>query len=136
MTLLSYVHGAVDTPLLGQTIGQNFDEASTKYADQLALVSRHQGIRYSYQELRDQVDRVACSLRRLGFRRGDRLALWATNSAEWTVIQYATAKAGIILVTLNPSYRRKELEYSLNKVSCAGLVLISSFKDSDYESMV
>ncbi|MDK7178490.1 AMP-binding protein, partial [Micrococcus luteus] len=74
--------------------------------------------------------------RRLGFRRGDRLALWATNSAEWTVIQYATAKAGIILVTLNPSYRRKELEYSLNKVSCAGLVLISSFKDSDYESMV
>lgn len=136
MTLLSYVHGAVDTPLLGQTIGQNFDEASTKYADQLALVSRHQGIRYSYQELRDQVDRVACSLRRLGFRRGDRLALWATNSAEWAVIQYATAKAGIILVTLNPSYRRKELEYSLNKVSCAGLVLISSFKDSDYESMV
>ncbi len=136
MTLLSYVHGAVDTPLLGQTIGQNFDEASTKYADQLALVSRHQGIRYTYQELRDQVDRVACSLRRLGFRRGDRLALWATNSAEWTVIQYATAKAGIILVTLNPSYRRKELEYSLNKVSCAGLVLISSFKDSDYESMV
>ena len=136
MTLLSYVHGAVDTPLLGQAIGQNFDEASTKYADQLALVSRHQGIRYTYQELRDQVDRVACSLRRLGFRRGDRLALWATNSAEWTVIQYATAKAGIILVTLNPSYRRKELEYSLNKVSCAGLVLISSFKDSDYESMV
>lgn len=136
MTLLSYVHGAVETPLLGQTIGQNFDEASTKYADQLALVSRHQGIRYTYQELRDQVDRVACSLRRLGFRRGDRLALWATNSAEWTVIQYATAKAGIILVTLNPSYRRKELEYSLNKVSCAGLVLISSFKDSDYESMV
>lgn len=136
MTLLSYVHGAVDTPLLGQTIGQNFDEASTKYADQLALVSRQQGIRYTYQELRDQVDRVACSLRRLGFRRGDRLALWATNSAEWTVIQYATAKAGIILVTLNPSYRRKELEYSLNKVSCAGLVLISSFKDSDYESMV
>lgn len=136
MTLLSYVHGAVETPLLGQTIGQNFDEASTKYADQLAMVSRHQGIRYTYQELRDQVDRVACSLRRLGFRRGDRLALWATNSAEWTVIQYATAKAGIILVTLNPSYRRKELEYSLNKVSCAGLVLISSFKDSDYESMV
>lgn len=136
MTLLSYVHGAVETPLLGQTIGQNFDEASTKYADELALVSRHQGIRYTYQELRDQVDRVACSLRRLGFRRGDRLALWATNSAEWTVIQYATAKAGIILVTLNPSYRRKELEYSLNKVSCAGLVLISSFKDSDYESMV
>lgn len=136
MTLLSYVHGAVDTPLLGQTIGQNFDETTEKYGDELALVSRHQGIRYTYKELRDQVDRVACSLRRLGFRRGDRLGLWATNSAEWTVIQYATAKAGIILVTLNPSYRRKELEYSLNKVACAGLVLISSFKDSDYESMV
>ncbi|WP_432785981.1 3-[(3aS,4S,7aS)-7a-methyl-1,5-dioxo-octahydro-1H-inden-4-yl]propanoyl:CoA ligase [Oligella sp. MSHR50489EDL] len=136
MTLLSYVHGAVDTPLLGQTIGQNFDEATEKYRDELALVSRHQGIRYTYKELRDQVDRVACSLRRLGFRRGDRLGLWATNSAEWAVIQYATAKAGIILVTLNPSYRRKELEYSLNKVACAGLVLISSFKDSDYESMV
>lgn len=136
MTLLSYVHGAVDTPLLGQTIGQNFDEATEKYGDELALVSRHQGIRYTYKELRDQVDRVACSLRRLGFRRGDRLGLWATNCAEWTVIQYATAKAGIILVTMNPSYRRTELEYSLNKVGCAGLVLISSFKDSDYESMV
>ncbi|MDO5666569.1 MAG: AMP-binding protein [Alcaligenaceae bacterium] len=136
MTLLSYVHGAVDTPLLGQTIGQNFDQATEKYGDDLALVSRHQGIRYTYRELRDQVDRVACSLRRLGFRKGDRLGLWATNCAEWTVIQYATAKAGIILVTMNPSYRRTELEYSLNKVGCAGLVLISSFKDSDYESMV
>lgn len=136
MTLLSYVHGAVDKPLLGQTIGQNFDEATEKYGDELALVSRHQGIRYTYKELRDQVDRVACSLRRLGFRRGDRIGLWATNCAEWTIIQYATAKAGIILVTMNPSYRRTELEYSLNKVGCAGLVLISSFKNSDYESMV
>lgn len=82
MTLLSYVHGAVDKPLLGQTIGQNFDEATEKYGDELALVSRHQGIRYTYKELRDQVDRVACSLRRLGFRRGDRIGLWATNCAE------------------------------------------------------
>ena len=136
MTLSSYVHGAVDTPLLGQTIGQSFDQATEKYGDNLALVSRKQGLRYSYRELREQVDRVACSLRRLGFRKGDRLGLWATNCAEWTVIQYATAKAGIVLVTLNPSYRRTELEYSLNKVACSGLVLISSFKDSDYEEMV
>lgn len=136
MTLLSYVHGASDKPLLGTTIGQAFDQATEQYADELALVSRQQGIRYTYRELRDQVDRVACSLRRLGFRKGDRLGLWATNSAEWAVIQYATAKAGIVLVTLNPSYRRTELEYSLNKVGCAGLVTISSFKDSDYEEMI
>lgn len=111
MTSLSYVHGASDKALLGKTIGQAFDQATEQYSDELALVSRQQGIRYSYRELRDQVDRVACSLRRLGFRKGDRLGLWATNCAEWTVIQYATAKAGIVLVTLNPSYRRTELEY-------------------------
>ena len=136
MTLLSYVHGATDTPLLGETLGKNFDQACEKYSDQLALVSRHQNLRYTYAELKDQVDRVACSLMRLGFAPGERLALWATNCAEWTIIQYAAAKAGVILVNMNPSYRHTELEYSINKVGCRGLVIISSFKDSDYEEMV
>lgn len=136
MTHLSYVHGASDKPLLGDTLGQNFDQACDKYGSQLALVSRHQNIRLSYAELREQVDTVACSLIRLGFKVGDRLGLWATNCAEWTIIQYACAKAGIILVNMNPSYRRTELEYSLNKVECSGLVIISRFKDSDYIKMV
>ncbi|NOL49437.1 AMP-binding protein [Pelistega europaea] len=136
MTQLSYVHGASDKPLLGETLGQNFDQACLRYADQLALVSRHQNIRLTYQQLKSQVDTVACSLIRLGFNPGDRLGLWATNCAEWTIIQYACAKAGIILVNMNPSYRRTELEYSLNKVGCSGLVIISQFKDSDYIKMV
>ncbi len=136
MTQLSYVHGASDKPLLGETLGQNFDNACVQYGDQLALVSRHQNIRLTYRELKKQVDIVACSLLRLGFKPGDRLGLWATNCAEWTIIQYACAKAGIILVNMNPSYRRTELEYSLNKVGCSGLVIISQFKDSDYIQMV
>ncbi|ETD72709.1 fatty acid--CoA ligase [Pelistega indica] len=136
MTQLSYVHGASDKPLLGETLGQNFDTASEQYKDLLALVSRHQNIRYTYAQLREQVDIVACSLLRLGFKTGDRLGLWATNCAEWTIIQYACAKTGIILVNMNPSYRRTELEYSLNKVGCTGLVIISTFKDSDYVKMV
>lgn len=106
MTHLSYVHGASDKPLLGDTFGQNFDQACAKYDSQLALVSRHQNIRLSYAELREQVDTIACSLIRLGFKVGDRLGLWATNCAEWTIIQYACAKTGIILVNMNPSYRR------------------------------
>lgn len=136
MPALSYVHGATDTPLIGQTLGQNFDQACQRFGSELALVARHQNIRYTYAELKDQVDRVACSLIRLGFAPGDRLALWATNCAEWTIIQYATAKAGIILVNMNPSYRHTELAYSLNKVGCRGIVIISSFKDSDYEQML
>ncbi len=136
MTQLSYVYGASDKPLLGETLGQNFDKACELFGEQLALVSRHQNIRLSYQELKKLVDTVACSLLRLGFKPGDRLGLWATNCAEWTIIQYACAKAGIILVNMNPSYRRTELEYSLNKVGCSGLVIISQFKDSDYIQMV
>ncbi len=136
MTQLSYVYGASDKPLLGETLGQNFDKACELFGEQLALVSRHQNIRLSYAALKKQVDTVACSLLRLGFKPGDRLGLWATNCAEWTIIQYACAKAGIILVNMNPSYRRTELEYSLNKVGCSGLVIISQFKDSDYIQMV
>ena len=136
MELLSYVNGATDVPLLGQTLGQNFDQACERFGSELALVSRHQNLRYTYTELKDQVDRVACSLMRLGFAPGDRLGIWTTNCAEWTIIQYATAKAGIILVNMNPSYRHTELEYSINKVGCRGLIIISNFKDSDYEQMV
>ncbi len=136
MENLSYVHGISDTPLLGETLGQNFDKASILYKERLALVSRHQNLRYTYQQLREEVDTVACSLLRMGFKVGDRLGIWTTNCAQWTVIQYATAKIGVVLVNMNPSYRRTELEYSLNKVGCRGLVIISSFKDSDYEEMV
>ena len=75
MELLSYVNGATDVPLLGQTLGQNFDQACERFGSELALVSRHQNLRYTYTELKDQVDRVACSLMRLGFAPGDRLGI-------------------------------------------------------------
>ncbi len=136
MEQLSYVNGTSDIPLLGETLGQNFDQACAKYADKLALISRHQNQRFTYAQLKEKVDAVACCLLRMDFKAGDRLGIWSVNCSEWTIIQYATAKIGVILVNMNPSYRRTELEYSLNKVGCRGLMITSEFKDSNYEEMV
>ena len=104
-TQLSYASGASEQPLLGMTIGQKFDQACAQYAAQDAVVSVHQNRRISYAELRTLVDAFACNLLELGLKKGDRLAIWAPNCVEWTIAQFATAKAGIILVNLNPSYR-------------------------------
>ncbi len=131
-TELSYVHGASDKPLIGQTIGRFFDAACARHAGQDALVVRHQNIRLSYGELRLKVDALACGLRRLGLEPGDRIGIWSQNNYEWALTQFATAKAGLVLVNINPAYRRSELEYALNKVGCRALILSPSFKSSDY----
>ena len=136
MSQLSYVNGASVTPLIGVTIGQRFDEACAQFADNEALVSRHQNVRLSYRQLQTQVNKLACGLRRLGLEPGDRIGIWATNCVEWTLMQYATAKTGLVLVNMNPSYRRTELEYVINKVGCRAIVMSSSFKDSNYNEMV
>ena len=132
----SHAAGATDTPLLDYTIGEALDRAAGAWPNELALVSRHQGIRWTWQELQAEVDRIASGLLERGFKSGDRIGIWAPNCAEWTVTQLATAKAGLILVTINPAYRLSEVEYALNKVGCVGLVTAAAFKTSNYIDML
>jgi fatty-acyl-CoA synthase len=133
---LSYVHGASDQPLIGKTIGEFFDEACAKWAARPALVVRHQNVRFSYGELRAAADKLAAGLLTLGLEPGDRIGIWSPNNSEWVLTQFATAKAGLILVNINPSYRTAELEYALTKVGCKALILAERFKTSEYVSML
>jgi len=132
----SYNHGASNVPLIGQTIGVFFDHAVDLWGNRCALIVRHQNIRWTYAELKEQVDAFAAGLLSLGLEPGQRIGIWSQNNAEWAVTQFATAKAGLILVNINPAYRLSELEYALNKVQCAALVISPSFKTSDYVQMV
>jgi fatty-acyl-CoA synthase len=133
---LSYAHGVATTPLLGETIGASLDRAIERYPSRDALVVRHQALRYTYAELGAAVDRVARGLIALGLERGDRLGIWAPNCAEWVLVQFATAKLGVILVNVNPAYRTSELEYALRHSGCRALVAAQSFKTSNYRAMV
>ncbi len=137
MTLTtSHAVGSVDEPLLAETIAANLGRAVATYADRTALVSRHQAIRYTYAELDAAIDEVARGLLALGLERGERLGIWSPNCAEWVLVQYATAKIGVILVTVNPAFRTSELEYVLSQSGCRTLVAAPSFKTSDYVAMV
>jgi len=133
---VSYVHGASDALLLGDTIGQAFERAVAAHADRTALVSRHQDIRYTYRELKTQADDYAAAFLGLGLEPGDRIGIWAHNCAEWMITQYASAKAGLILVNINPAYRRNEVEYALAKVGAKALVVMPRHATSDYLAML
>ena len=133
---LSFVNGVGADPLIYRTIGNALADAAQRFASREALVVRHQGIRWNYAQLLQRVDDLACGLLALGFARGDRIGIWAPNCAEWTLTQFATARAGLILVNINPAYRTHELEYALNKVACKGLVTAATFKSSDYLAML
>ena len=132
----SYVHGVSATPLIGETIGVHFDKAVERWADRDALIVRQQNVRWSYGELKAKVDAFAAGLLALGLSPGDRVGIWSPNNAEWVVTQFATAKAGLILVNINPAYRLSELDYALNKVGCKAIVTADSFKTSDYIGML
>ena len=134
--LPSYVHGAMSVPLLGETIGQNLDRIVDRHGDRPALVVRSQGVRLTYRELRERAEAFAAGLLALGLGKGDRVGIWSLNNAEWVITQFATAKAGIILVNINPSYRTTELEYALNLVGCAALITATQFKSSNYIGML
>jgi fatty-acyl-CoA synthase len=136
VTELSYAHGVSDTPLLGETIGANLMRAVAAHGEREALVVRHQGIRWTYAELDEQVDRVARGLMALGLQQGDRIGIWSPNCAEWVLVQYASARVGVILVNINPAYRTSELEFVLNQSGCRLLVAATAFKSSDYVAMV
>ena len=133
---ISYTHGTSQAPLVGETIGANFDRIVAAYPQRDALVSRHQNVRWTYAELAVRVERVARALVAIGLRPGDRLGIWAPNCAEWVLVQYASAKAGLILVNVNPAYRTSELEYVLKQSGCRVLISAREFKSSDYVAMV
>lgn len=132
----SYVHGASDIPLLGETIGEHFDGVVRRWPDRDALVVNHQNVRWSYSHLKKQVDAFAAGLVALGLEPGERVGIWSPNCAEWVITQFATAKIGLILVNINPAYQLTELEYALKKVECRALVTARRFKTSDYLGML
>ncbi len=133
---LSYVHGAATRKLLGATIGQCFGDTVRRFGDRPGVVVRSQGIRWSYRELGARVDALAAGLLACGLEPGDRVGIWSPNRAEWVVAQFATAKAGLVLVNVNPAYRESELEYALGRAGCRALITASAFKASDYLAML
>ncbi len=128
--------GPTTVPLLEETIPQNLARTVAQYADSDALVSVEQGVRLSYAQFAQEVDRVARGLMGIGVAKGDRVGIWSPNHAEWVLVQYATARIGAILVTINPAYRSSELEYVLNQSGTSVLVAVESFLTSDYRSMI
>lgn len=129
---LSYFSGDEHPALLDLCIGQVLDRSAERFPQRPALIVCHQSRRYTYAELRDEVNRVARALMALGIAQGDRVGVWATNCAEWVLLQFATAKVGAILVNLNLRYRAHELQYALKQSECQSLFLIRGFRDCDY----
>ncbi|SFS75153.1 AMP-binding protein [Saccharopolyspora flava] len=133
---ISYSSGTSDTPLLGDTIGDNLRRTVERVPDRDALIEHSTGRRWTYREFDAEVDAVALGLLDAGITKGDRVGIWGPNRAEWTLTQYATAKIGAILVNINPAYRLHELEYVLNQAGIRMLVAARSFKTSDYAGMI
>jgi fatty-acyl-CoA synthase len=132
----SYTHGASGKPLIGDTLGVHFDRTVARWGDRPGLIVRQQGVAWTWAELGRRVNDFAAGLVALGLRPGDRIGMWSPNNAEWVVAQFATAKAGLILVNINPAYRLTEVEYALNKVGCKALVTATRFKTSEYIGMI
>ena len=132
----SYARGDTGRPLIEQTIGAHFDAMVERFPEREALVVQHQQRRYTYRQLQTESNRLASALLGLGLRPGDRVGIWSHNNAEWVLMQVATAKAGLVLVNINPAYRVSEVEYALNKVGCRALVTMPAFKTSDYIGML
>jgi len=133
---LSHFQGDQSQSLIDATIGAALDDVAERYGDHIALVVRHQQVRWSYRDLKRRADGFAAGLWQAGLRPGDRIGIWAPNCVEWTVTQYASAKIGLILVNLNPAYRAAEIKYALTKVGCKALVFAHSFKSSRYLDML
>ena len=132
----SYVCGIADAPLLGATIGQSLDLAVSRWANREALVSPSHNVRWTWTEFAARVDALAAGFLALGLEPGARIGIWSLNRPEWTLTQFAAAKAGLILVTINPAYRLSELEFALAKVGCAAIVTATAFKTSNYMEML
>lgn len=132
----SYEQGISNTPLIGKTIGDMLDEIASKHAKQEALVSVFENKRYTYAQFLNEVNRCARALMALEVKKGERVGIWSTNCAAWTILQFATAKTGAILVNINPAYRLHEIEFTLQQSECNVLLLGDGFKDADYIKMM
>jgi fatty-acyl-CoA synthase len=128
----SYVHGASSTPLLGETIGALLRRAAAEGPDRLALVTRHQKVRWTYADLLRKSEDLAVGLRALGLEKGERIGIWSANASEWVLAQFGSALAGLILVNFNPAYRSHEFDYAIRKSGCRALILSSGHKSNDY----
>ena len=135
-SMYSYTHGASSVALLGETIDENLKKTVAKYADQDALICSHQNYRATYKEFYDQVVEVAKGLIALGVKRGERVGVWSPNCYQWTLLQYATAKIGVILVNINPAYRTSELIYVINQSGLSVMFSALQFKSSNYKKMM
>jgi fatty-acyl-CoA synthase len=132
----SYAQGETSPPLLEETIGANLERIVAEHGDREALVEVATGRRWTYAEFDSDVNRLARGLLATGIEKGDRVGIWAPNCAEWTLVQYATAKIGAILVNVNPAYRTHELSYALNQSGLRLLFSAQEFKSSDYRAML
>ena len=136
MKKLSYTNGASNIPLLGETIDENLRKTVAKFPNNDALISAHQHYRATYTEFYEQVTAVAKGLIALGVKSGDRVGIWSPNCYEWTLLQYATAKIGAIMVNINPAYRTSELIYVINQSSLSYIFSAIQFKTSHYKKMI
>ncbi|RXF02361.1 AMP-binding protein [Pseudoalteromonas sp. PS5] len=132
----SYFTGSQTTPLTNLTIGEYFDNIVDNHSHREAIVVSHQSIRLTYRQYLDKINQLAASLLAVGIQPGDRVGIWSPNNLEWSLVQFATAKIGAIMVCINPAYRPSELEYVLNNVECKMLVMAKSFKHSHYVDMI
>ena len=133
---LAYTYGASDVSLLGETIDQNLRRTVEKFPHKEALISVHQNYRVTYTEFYEQVTAVAKGLIALGAKPGDRVGIWSPNCYEWTLLQYATAKIGVIMVNINPAYRTSELIYVINQSGISFIFAAPEFKSSNYKKMI
>ena len=132
----SYYHCGGLEPLMGETIPAHFAAVARRYAAREAIVSRHQKKRLTYSQLQVESDRLAKGLLGMGFKRGERVGVWATNSIEWLLLQLAMARIGVALVAINPGYRQQEIAYALQHSEVHGLFFMPAFRSSDYVSML
>ena len=136
MNTLSHERGTRFPELIDKTIGDAFDEIAGNMGDRIAVVSRHEGVRLTYGELRERSDRLAAALLDSGLVPGDRIGIWSHTNVAWLLLQLATAKAGLILVNINPAYRTSELEHALNLVGCKAIVTMVRYRSSEYLNML
>ncbi len=132
----SYSQGSTDRPLLAETIGENLDNTAKRFPDRQAIVSVAQKVALTYREFNEEVNKLARAMVAHGFKKGERVGVWSPNTVEWAIIQYATARIGVILVNINPAYRSSELSYVLKQSGCKAIFSITKHKSSDYLSMV
>ncbi len=133
---VSYVHGASEIPLIGESIGDCLDRVAARFPENEALVSAGQRVRLSYAEFRSACETLARGLIALGVDRGDRVGIWSTNNAQWVIAQFGTAKIGAILVNVNPAYRTSEVQYALQQSGTSVLIVQAKYKSSDYLAML